>query len=131
MPVVVTPIFAGLLALLYLALSVRVINSRHAEQIALGDKGNRALQRRIRVHSNFAEYTPFALLLILILELQGAWTWLTAGLGLFLLIGRCLHAYGVSQDPEPLKFRTTGTAITFGVLGTAAFATLLIPLLSL
>ena len=131
MPVIVTPIFAGVLALLYLALSVRVIKSRHAEQIALGDKGNRALQRRIRVHSNFAEYTPYALLLMLILELQGAWAWLTVGLGLFLLIGRCLHAYGVSQDPEPFKFRITGMALTFGVLGTAAFATLLIPLLSL
>lgn len=131
MAVTVTPIFAGLLALLYLILSMRVINARYSEKIALGDKGNTALQRRIRVHSNFAEYTPLALLLILILELQGAWFWLTAGLGISLLIGRCLHAYGVSQDPEPLKLRTAGMALTFGVLGTAAFAVLLLPFLGL
>ena len=67
----VTPIYAGLLALLFILLSMRVIGTRRAARVALGDGGIPALLRRQRVHGNFAEYAPLALLLMALAELQG------------------------------------------------------------
>jgi uncharacterized membrane protein YecN with MAPEG domain len=61
-------LYAGLLALWLVVLSLRVIQARRAARVSLGDGGNRALQRAIRGQANFAEYVPIALLLLLILE---------------------------------------------------------------
>jgi uncharacterized membrane protein YecN with MAPEG domain len=124
MPISVTPLFASLLALIYIVLSSRVIAVRKTERIGIGDKGNAALLRRMRVHSNFAEYVPLALILILMLELMTATPWLLWLLGTALLLGRILHAYGVSQEPEPLIYRMTGMVLTFGTLIIAALVNL-------
>ncbi|WP_422040106.1 MAPEG family protein [Roseibium sp.] len=126
MTIVITPVVASLLALLYVFLSIRVIGARRTERISLGDRGNDLMLRRMRVHSNFAEYTPFALLLLLMLELLGGAHWLLYGLGLFLLVGRSVHAYGVSSDPEPMAFRVTGMLLTFTVIGVTALANLVL-----
>jgi len=75
MPTVV-PFYASLLALLYFYLSVRVIRTRRQEQISLGDHRNARLLRAIRVHSNFAEYVPLALIQITFVELRGFSRWL-------------------------------------------------------
>jgi uncharacterized membrane protein YecN with MAPEG domain len=60
----ITALFAGLLAPLYIVLALRVIGSRRSARVALGDGGDPALTRRMRVHANFAEYAPFTLLLM-------------------------------------------------------------------
>jgi uncharacterized membrane protein YecN with MAPEG domain len=125
MTVYITPFFAGLLTLFYIALSVRVIGVRKSERIGLGDGGHGGLQRRMRAHGNFAEYAPLALVLMLLLELTGTTPWLLWPLGLALLSGRVLHAYSVSQEPEPLKFRVAGMGLTFTVLVAAALILLL------
>ncbi len=116
----VTPIYAGLLALLFVALSLRVIGLRRQANVALGHGQDIRLERRLRVHANFAEYAPLALMLIALAELQGNPAWLLHGLGLALLLGRMLHAFGVSQEPEDYRFRVTGMAMTFSVLITGA-----------
>ncbi len=126
MTIITTPLVASLLALLYLVLSVRVIGARNSERISLGDRGNDILLRRMRVHANFAEYTPLSLLLLLMLELMGGAHWLLYGLGLFLVVGRTVHAYGVGSDPEPMNFRAVGMVLTFVVIGTAALANLVL-----
>lgn len=112
----VTPIYAGILALLFVLLSVRVIGGRRSAGVALGDGGDRLLLRRQRVHANFTEYVPIALLLLAMAELQGAPVLLLHGLGIGLFAGRLVHAYGLSQDPEPMALRVTGMAITLTVL---------------
>lgn len=111
-----TTLYVALMGLLFLALSVRVILLRQKYQVALGDAGEKPLKRAIRVHANFAEYVPLCLLLIYFVELAGARAALVHGLGLALLLGRLLHAFGVSQVQETLKFRVSGMAITFGIL---------------
>ncbi len=126
MTVTITPLVASLLALLYIVLSARVIGARGMEGISLGDRGNDFLLRRMRVHGNFAEYTPLALILLLMLELMGGARWLLCGLGLSLLIGRSIHAYGVSLEPEPANFRVAGMVITLTVIGTASLANLVL-----
>lgn len=125
----VTAIYAALLALLFLALSLQVIRQRHGTQTALGTGGHPQLERVARVHANFAEYAPFALLLILLAELLGAPGWWLHLLGLALLAGRSLHAYGVSQAKEDMRFRMVGMAMTFGVLALGSLTLLALLLL--
>lgn len=116
-----TAVYAALLALLFLGLSVRVIRLRQTFQVALGDAGEKSLKRATRVQANFAEYVPLALLLIYLVETAQPPQPLIHALGLLLVMGRALHAYGVSQSRENLKFRVTGMAMTFAVLAVASF----------
>ena len=60
----VTALYAALLSIIFLVLAVRVIQVRRSEKIAIGDGGSAILTRRMRVHSNFAEYVPMALVLL-------------------------------------------------------------------
>jgi len=112
----ITPLYASVLAILFVALSVRTLRMRHRLKIAVGDAGNQALLRAIRVHSNFAEYVPLSLLLISFVEMSGASALLVHFLGLCLLVGRAVHAYGVSQLNENYTFRVAGMAMTFTTL---------------
>ena len=112
----ITPLYASVLAILFVALSVRTLRMRHRLKIAVGDAGNQALLRAIRVHSNFAEYVPLSLLLISFVEMSGASALLVHFLGPCLLVGRAAHAYGVSQLNENYAFRVAGMAMTFTTL---------------
>lgn len=120
MPVAVTPVYAGLLTLLYLALSLRVIGRRHALRVALGDGGDEVLMRRQRAHANFVEYAPLGLVLLALAELNGVAAWGLHAIGAALLAGRALHGYGISRTPERLAFRSAGMVLTFGALLAAA-----------
>ena len=112
----VTPIYAGLLALLYLLLSYRVVQSRGHGRPSLGDGGDQDLLRRIRGHGNFAEYVPLLLLMIAMLEFNHLPVYLLHALGITLLIARLLHGYALSFT-ESFKFgRFWGTALTFLLL---------------
>lgn len=121
-----TSLYAALLALLFCALSVRVVVLRTQLETSLGDAGDGRLQRAIRAHGNFAEYVPLALLLLLLLELNGVDPWLLNGGGILLLLSRAAHAYGVSQVRERLGWRLAGMAGTFTVLSGGALGLLLV-----
>lgn len=112
----ITALYAALLAFFFILLSFKVIGKRRQFKVGIGSKGEMALERAIRVHGNFAEYVPFALLLIFLAEYAGlAPLWIHI-LGCALLLGRLLHAYGVSKVQEPLKFRVIGTLLTQTVM---------------
>jgi hypothetical protein len=120
----IAAVYASLLALMYVFLSIRIIGLRRGKKIAIGSGADRQLERAIRVHSNFAEYAPLALLLILMLELQSAHKILLVFLGLLLFVGRIVHAYGVSQEDEDFRLRVTGMTMTFMSLIFSALANL-------
>jgi len=120
----ITPVYAALLAILFIVLSFRVIFVRRGERISLGDGDNPALRARVRVHANFAEYVPLSLLLMLMAELLGGHSVLVHALGLMLLIGRAAHAWGVSQHPQIMILRQVGMVLTFLSLLVAAIANL-------
>ncbi|MEW2917671.1 MAPEG family protein [Ruegeria sp. ANG10] len=124
----VTPIYAALLAVLYVVLSAKVISQRRSDKISYGDGGNTAMLKVMRTHSNFVEYTPFALLLIAMVELQGAGGLLLNLLGLALLIGRVLHAYGFGRSPQIVILRQIGMLLTFTAILVAAIANLVLAL---
>jgi len=75
-----------------------------------------AALRAMRVHANFSEYVPLALLLIYFVEVKGAPIGLVHLLGVCLLLGRLLHAWGVSQLSENFRYRVFGMAMTFFTL---------------
>jgi len=112
----IIPLYAAILAILFVALSVRTLLLRRSLKIGIGDAGNARMLRAMRVHSNFAEYVPLCLILLCLAELQGARPVLVHCLGICLLLGRLSHAYGVSQANENYNFRVAGMAMTFTVL---------------
>lgn len=112
---ILTP-YAGVLAFVYLVLTFRTIMLRGRLRVGIGDGGDKALQRAIRAHANFAEYVPFALVLLLLLTSVGAGPGLLHLLGGALVIGRILHGYGVSQVHEKLIFRQIGMVLTTAVI---------------
>jgi uncharacterized membrane protein YecN with MAPEG domain len=120
----IVPIYAAILAILFFALSIRVIALRRSSKLPLGFQGDMALERRVRVQGNFSEYVPLALLLMAFVELHGSTPWLLHAMGVVLIAGRLSHAYGVSQIKESFAFRVSGMAMTFTVILTAALAIL-------
>lgn len=116
----ITPLFAAIFALFYLYLSFGVIRYRFKDKISLGDGGSRDLQVATRVHGNFIEYVPLALILLWFIELVLYDSRLAYALGLVLLISRVLHVIGMHRPRDFLICRQIGTLGTFAVLLLAA-----------
>jgi uncharacterized protein len=110
---VIASIYIALSALLFVVLSVRTIGARRRLRIAVGDGGNPEMLRAIRVHANCAEYLPIGLILLLAAQALAAPAWLLHLVGASLLLGRLLHAYGVSRAREDFRFRVSGMVLTF------------------
>lgn len=116
----ITPVYASILGLLFIMLSLRTIRLRRRYRVALGDNDNAELRRAMRVHANFAEYVPLTLLLVFFVEMDGLPAAWVHALCLALLCGRLLHAWGVSQIRENFRFRVSGMVLTFGTIMAAA-----------
>ena len=125
----ITSYYAAILALLFIALSVRTIKTRREHKVAIGDGGEKSILRASRVHANFSEYVPFTILLIAILEMQSYSQWIIHSLCIALVTARAIHAYGVSQANEDFRFRIFGTATTINIIGICAFLLLAKPFL--
>lgn len=120
----VTPIYAGLIALLFLVLSFRVVLGRRAHKVSYGDGGNKDLLKRMRAQANCAEYAPVGVILLLMAELQRMPPWLVHAAGATLLAGRLLHAYGFGHTPQIVILRIWGMYLTVGMIALTAIATI-------
>ena len=112
----ITLLFTSLHVLLYLALSFRVVAHRKASRIGIGTGGNEALGRAVRVHANFGQYVPLALLLLALLEVSGIHTGLLWIFGAALFVARVLHAVGLGASAGVSFGRFSGAVLTFTVL---------------
>lgn len=112
---IVTPLYAGLLALLFVLLSLRVVKFRQ-KGIPLGDGGDPRMLRVMRGHANFAEYVPLALLMMAILELGRNSIYILHAIGIALILSRVLHGYALSYTTRFRFGRVWGAALTFVVL---------------
>lgn len=115
---VIVPIYAGLLALWFVVLSIKVIGFRRTGP-SLGDGGDPVMLRVIRGQANFAEYVPLALVLLGFLELSHFSAYVLHGLGAALLVARLMHGYALSFTQKSVIGRAGGTLLTFAVLGVA------------
>jgi uncharacterized membrane protein YecN with MAPEG domain len=106
-------LYAGLLGLLLIALSVRVVLARRRYKVRLGPGTDDAMQQAVRVQGNFTEYVPFAVLLLVFSEITGLPSEAVHGAGILLFTSRVLHAWGLSQSPGTTFGRFYGTAGTW------------------
>jgi uncharacterized membrane protein YecN with MAPEG domain len=127
----ITGIYAALAALMIVTLARNVIGLRRQHKVALGDGGHQDLLAAIRAHANAIEYLPIGLLLLLILELSQGPAWLIHLLGSLFIIGRLIHANGVSKAIIPRRIIgmqiTIWLLIMMAILNLLAFAGIQLP----
>lgn len=115
----ITGLYAGLLGIIFLGLSFLVIRQRLINKVGVGHGKNESVMRAVRVHGNFAEYVPMALVMMAIAE-STLWfentPYILHGLGILLVLGRLSHAYGLSKTVDTSWGRFAGMITTFLVL---------------
>jgi len=116
LPVPITALYAGVLALLLVVLALRVVRLRWKFRVGLGDGGEKAMIRAIRIHGNATEHVPIALLLLLVAELNQTGPTLLHACGAVLVVARVLHALGLGKSAGASWQRAAGTIGTVGVI---------------
>jgi uncharacterized protein len=123
-----TPIYAAILGLLLMFLSIHTVKGRRKYGAALGDAGDIELQRRIRAQGNLAEYAPLFLILLGYAEYGNLPTWAVHTLGVMFISGRIMHAYSLLKEEQydghklttkPI-WRIRGMVCTFNCIGLLA-----------
>ena len=94
----ITALYAGVLGLMAVYLAFLAGSLRGKTQISIGDGGNPELLLAMRRHANFIEFVPLCLVLIGVLEMNGAPTAALHGLGASLVVCRVAHAVGLQAD---------------------------------
>jgi len=113
MTLAITGLYLSLLGLLYIVLTVRVIKLRRYFKVGIGDGGHEPLAQAIRVHGNFAEYTPIVILLFACAELNGSLPLLLYVVGAGFFVARVMHSIGITQSTGTTKFRLWGMLMSF------------------
>lgn len=116
----ITALYAGALALIGVALAANAARTRGRFGVGLGDGGKPELLQAIRMHGNFIENAPIALVVLLVLELTGTASWLLHTMGAALLIGRILHAWGLARSAGESFGRAAGTVLTWTMIAAAS-----------
>jgi uncharacterized membrane protein YecN with MAPEG domain len=114
------PFYGAIFALLYIGLTIRVVMLRNSTRVSLGSGGDPALERAIRIHANFIEYVPLALILLTAMEMQRRSHYVLHILCVMLLVGRICHFAALSRDNTANPLRGIGVGLTVLVLAAAA-----------
>jgi uncharacterized protein len=113
------PMYAGLLAILIIFLGYRVTVFRRAEKKST-EQHECSVAMRCAIRAHALENVPLALLLLLMLELNHLNPILTNLLGCMLVLGRVLHAWGLSRTDGVSPGRFYGMILTWlSMLGMA------------
>lgn len=112
----ITALYAAFAGLMLLALAALVVRARWRYRTPFGVGSEPGMERAVRVHANFIEYVPLALVLMLLAELNGVDGTALHGAGIVLLASRGLHAFGLSRSAGRSFGRFYGTAGTWLVM---------------
>ncbi|OAJ94815.1 MAPEG family protein [Vibrio bivalvicida] len=110
----VTALYAAILAALMIWLSIQVIKQRRKAQVKYADGGVDALTIARSAQGNAVDYIPITLILMAMVEHNGASPWMIHACGIVFVLGRILHAKGILADR--LKGRISGMKMTFLVM---------------
>ncbi|MCG9579438.1 MAPEG family protein [Vibrio tubiashii] len=110
----VTALYAAILAALMIWLSIQVIKQRRKAQVKYADGGVDALTIARSAQGNAVDYIPITLILMAMVEYNGASLWMIHTCGIVFVLGRILHAKGILADR--LKGRISGMKMTFLVM---------------
>lgn len=105
-------LWSGLSILLLVVLSFRTIFTRKRLKVSFGDGGNAELTAASRAFGNAAEYIPPCLVLLILMALTGFQPIWVHAVGGAMLLGRALHAWGLSQTSQPSFGRMSGMILT-------------------
>lgn len=110
----VTALYAGILTIFALVLSAKagVFRGKTGTSILFGSPENMELAQRVRVHQNFLEYVPMALILMGVLEVNGGNPTFLHVFGVVLIISRYAHAIGLRHDNMAHPGRVIGAGGT-------------------
>lgn len=112
----ITPLFAAFFGLFYVALSLYVIRFRLKHQVSLGDDDHMDLRTATRIHANFIEYVPLAIILLWFYEtisFSSHWVFVLSSV---LLLSRIAHVYGMLYPAKAIILRKVGMLGTFAVI---------------
>ena len=118
----ITALYAGIQALIVIALAINVTVHRVKLRVPLGDGGNAEMRRMIRLHGNAAEYIPLAIALMLIYELNSGSHLGLHVIGIALIAGRVIQTWGMWATDMTNIGRQIGQSLTW--LSVAALAVL-------
>ena len=120
MTIPITALYASLAALVLTWLSFKAGTLRGKKKISVGDGGDVEMLEAMRRHANAVEYVPIALILIGVLELNGANTIFLHVLGALLVLARIAHPLGLKADNMGDPLRAIGAGGTALVIVVAA-----------
>jgi uncharacterized membrane protein YecN with MAPEG domain len=108
----VTALYASILAIAGIVLSIIVSTRRGKVGVAILDGGSAELAVWMRRHGNFVEYVPFVLFMMAIAEsrgMPGPWMHIV---GVVLLVSRLIHVFGLNATQPANPLRVVGTVGT-------------------
>jgi hypothetical protein len=111
---VVSAITAGVLIIGQMGLMFAVAGVRFKVRQSLGDGGDALLTRVSRRHGNYAENAGIFVASLALLEMLGAVRPFVSGLAALFIVGRILHAIGLSQTKTSNPWRIAGVFATIG-----------------
>ena len=112
----VTLLYAALLGLVGFVLIFMVGQARGHAKVSLNDGNDKALTEAVRRHANWAETVPYVLILMTLVEINGAPKPWLHGLGLVLLASRIVHPFGIDAAAMMKPARVVGMAGTLIVM---------------
>lgn len=89
--------FTAINILILFVLTFLVIRQRRSQSISMGHNDNEDMQRAIRVHGNFTEYAPLAMVGLFGMAACGASIYWMYAIGGVFTLGRIMHAFGYSK----------------------------------
>lgn len=114
MIVPVSAVFAAVLGLLLIVLSLMVVRHRLRLKQGLGVSEDIDFQAAVRAHANLIEYAPAGLIMMTIAELNGVSATLIYWTGMAFVVGRLLHAFGmINGQGGPHMARMAGILLTW------------------
>lgn len=122
----VSALYVVLGVLIIMKFALDVVRYRRHYRVAFGDGGFHDLRVAIRIHGNAIETIPLALLLLIMMEMNGADIWMVHLTALLFFAGRFIHAQGLRRSA--LAGRKYGMMLTlFALCGMAVFNLIYLP----
>ena len=115
----ITSLYASLIAIILIILSIRVIAVRGNPAFkffTLKYDDKFTLERVIRGHSNLIEYAPIFLILLYFFEITKSNSFYVNVYGFAFLIGRLMHGYCFAFTKKNMFLRVGGTVLTLGCI---------------
>ncbi|CCB63255.1 MULTISPECIES: MAPEG family protein [unclassified Hyphomicrobium] len=125
MPVAITALYSGILALIIVAMGINVTVHRFRYGVMLGDGGQNVLKRMVRIHGNTVENIPLCALLMALYELNGGDKIVLHAAGIALIAGRMLFAGPLWFHDGPSPIRASGVTLTWATTALLAMLNIL------